>query len=141
MIILPIFYPIFQDLCHFIQLWKISPFFYNNLFGFREGNLPPPGQFYCVYHVYVPFALRKLQSSSPQPDLPLLFLMQFKEKPFINLSYPIPVHHRISLVPYRNKSAFQGNVSFPMRNISKNPSMLILPKNFLNNILKMQAKF
>ena len=32
---LPIFYPVFQDLCHFIQLSKITPFFYNNFFLFR----------------------------------------------------------------------------------------------------------
>ena len=31
---LPIFYPIFQDLCHFLQLWQITPVFYTNFFGF-----------------------------------------------------------------------------------------------------------
>ena len=41
---LSIFYPIFQDFCHFIQLWKITPFFYNNFFGFWGARklLPPP---------------------------------------------------------------------------------------------------
>ena len=28
-------------LCHFIQLWKITPFFYNNFSGFGGGGLPP----------------------------------------------------------------------------------------------------
>ena len=42
-----IFYPFFPDLCHFIQLWKITPFFYNNFFGFGGGGklplpFPPP---------------------------------------------------------------------------------------------------
>ena len=35
------FYPIFPELGHFIQLWKITPFFYNNFFGFGGGKLPP----------------------------------------------------------------------------------------------------
>ena len=34
------FLSIFQDLCHFIHLWKIIPFF--NIFRFRERQLPPP---------------------------------------------------------------------------------------------------
>ena len=33
---LPIFYSIFQDLCHFIQLWKITPFSTTIFFGFRD---------------------------------------------------------------------------------------------------------
>ena len=37
-----IFSPIFKDLCHFIQLWKIPPFFYNSFSGFRGGGSPPP---------------------------------------------------------------------------------------------------
>ena len=42
--LLPIFYPKSQDLCHFIQLWRITPFFHNNFFG-SEGRrrfAPPP---------------------------------------------------------------------------------------------------
>ena len=31
-----------MDLCHFIQLWKITPFLYNNIFRFGGGKLPPP---------------------------------------------------------------------------------------------------
>ena len=38
---LSIFYPILPDLCHFIQLWKITPFFYNNFFGFVGGGAFP----------------------------------------------------------------------------------------------------
>ena len=38
---LPIFYMIFQDLCHFIQLRKISPNFLKRLFGFG-GIFPHP---------------------------------------------------------------------------------------------------
>ena len=38
---LPIFYPIFQELCNFIQLWKITPFFYN-IFSVSGGSSPPP---------------------------------------------------------------------------------------------------
>ena len=38
----PFFYPIFQDLCHFIHLWKITPFFYNNFFRFRGRYYPLP---------------------------------------------------------------------------------------------------
>ena len=40
--ILFIFYPIFQDHCHFIQIWKITAFFYNIFFGFGGWGLPPP---------------------------------------------------------------------------------------------------
>ena len=39
---LSIFYPMFTDLCNFIQLWKITPLFYNNLFGFGRGEASPP---------------------------------------------------------------------------------------------------
>ena len=35
---LSIFYPSFPDLCHFKQLWKIRPFFYNSFFGFGGGG-------------------------------------------------------------------------------------------------------
>ena len=38
---LPIFSPIFQELCQFIQLWKIKPFFYNN-FSVSIFLFPPP---------------------------------------------------------------------------------------------------
>ena len=38
---LSIFYPIFPDLCYFIKLWKITPFFYNNFFGFGGGGSFP----------------------------------------------------------------------------------------------------
>ena len=39
---LPIFYHISQELCNFIHLWKIAPFFYNNFFRFREWGVPLP---------------------------------------------------------------------------------------------------
>ena len=38
---LSIFYPIFLDLCHFIQLWKITPFFSNYFFGLWGGGVSP----------------------------------------------------------------------------------------------------
>ena len=55
---LPIFSPIFQDLFHFIQLWKIPPFFYNNFFRFRWGGesspsplrAPRPGKIILVFY-------------------------------------------------------------------------------------------
>ena len=37
---LPIFYPIFLELCLLIQLWKITPLFYNN-FSVSGGSFPP----------------------------------------------------------------------------------------------------
>ena len=40
--LLSIFYPIFQNLCHFIQLSKITPFFYSNFFCFGGGGKLPP---------------------------------------------------------------------------------------------------
>ena len=41
MVFLPIFFPIFQHLCQFIQLWKISPFS-TTIFRFG-GSSPSPG--------------------------------------------------------------------------------------------------
>ena len=46
----------FPDLCHFLQLWKITPFFYNNFSGFGGGgaSLSPPLRAPMVYlKVYV----------------------------------------------------------------------------------------
>ena len=38
------FYPIFPDLCHFIQLYKITPFFYNFSVSGGGGSFPPCGR-------------------------------------------------------------------------------------------------
>ena len=38
---LSIFYPIFPDLSHFIQLSKITPFFYNKFLCFGGGGASP----------------------------------------------------------------------------------------------------
>ena len=42
----PIFYSIFQEHCHLVQLWKTRRFFYNNFFGFggREASPSPCGR-------------------------------------------------------------------------------------------------
>ena len=54
-----IFYPIFLDICHFIQLCKITPFFYNHFLGFGGGgSFPPPGGRPCVSQHVIPLRKR-----------------------------------------------------------------------------------
>ena len=40
----PIFYPMFQAICHFIQLCKITQFFDNNFSVSGEGEAPSRGR-------------------------------------------------------------------------------------------------
>ena len=49
----PIFYPSFEDLCHFMQLGKITPFFYNKFFCFGLSPWSHLYQWYVYFEVAV----------------------------------------------------------------------------------------
>ena len=53
---LPIFNLIFQDLGHFTQLWKITPFLYNNFSGLVRSSLSPWGR-PCTMYIKINFYL------------------------------------------------------------------------------------
>ena len=95
---LSIFYPIFPDLCHFIQLWKITQFFWKQCFGFGGRGeltpLPPAGA--PALRVYLQNSSLVILNSFPYPGisgLPSAPRLLIFSLPLLGLLYNISWQH------------------------------------------------